>query len=86
MILAAIDTYERLKQRREQKAKAEHEKAKAEHEKAMAKVRAEGRKEGLTKGREAGREAERRRIAKLLEQRGVPLPPELADVLNADPE
>ena len=60
----------------------------------MAQGRAEGREEGLLEGREEGREeglsegrdAERQRIAKLLEQRGVPLPPELADVLNAGSE
>lgn len=68
MILAAIDTYEKL--------------TKARVEKAEAKAREEGLAEGLAEGREV----ERERIAKLLEQHGVPLPPEVVDGLNADPE
>ena len=64
MILAAIDTYEKL--------------TKARVEKAEAKAREEGLAEG--------REVERQRIAKLLEQHGIPLPPEVVEGLNADPE
>ena len=45
-----------------------------------AKAEARGREQGV----QVGREAERQRIAELLEQNGVPLPPEVAEGLNAN--
>jgi predicted transposase YdaD len=52
--------------------------------KAEARGREKGRQEGLLEGAQVGREAERQRIAKLLEESGVSLPPEVTDSLNAD--
>jgi hypothetical protein len=45
-----------------------------------AKAEARGREQGV----QVGRDAERQRIAELLEQNGVSLPPEVAEGLNAN--
>ena len=45
-----------------------------------------GRKAGLEEGLKAGRKAERERIEKALAARGVPLTPELVEILAGEPE
>lgn len=76
MFFAAKDTVERW--------------SRAKDEKAMAKGREEGRKEGLKQGikqgLERGRKDERERIAVLLEESGVPLPPEVLRSLGGEDE
>lgn len=48
--------------------------------------RERGRQEGLKEGLKAGRKAERQRIGKALAERGVPLTPELVEILAGEPE
>ena len=45
-----------------------------------------GRKAGLEEGLKAGRKAERERIERALAARGVPLTPELVEILAGEPE
>jgi len=48
--------------------------------------RQEGLKEGRQEGLKAGRKAERQRIERALAARGVPLTPELVEILAGEPE
>ena len=45
-----------------------------------------GREEGRQEGLKAGRKAERERIERALARRGVPLTPELVEILAGEPE
>ena len=60
--------------------------SRARNEKAMARGREEGRKEGIKQGLERGRKDERERIAVLLEESGVTLPPEVLRRLDGEDE
>lgn len=64
--------------------------SRARNEKAMARGREEGRKEGIKqgieRGLERGRKDERERIAVLLEESGVTLPPEVLRRLDGEDE